>query len=404
MKLVGNSDFQRAANTSLILNYLRMARYASRMEIARELGLQPSTVTYIVNRLISGGIVRVCCDSHELPVRSGRKPVFLELVPEYGVVTGMDLQADYYHAVAVDITGQPVMERRQELSVGDSSIEKRLLSAYSDFFNAMDKSLPLLGMGIAIPGIVNSEERIVEDCWTHRLSHHSMDSFLDENFSFPVLIENDANCCAQYIQWFERESRQDSCLYLLSKFHKRQYLPESVPAVGIGLGLILHGSLYTGASYKAGEYQSILFNGKDMAYRQFSLDNDEIAQASGNLEIRRKIVSELLGNVLFLMKILNPDALYIGGEIGTYKELILEILENEHKARWEPLKQYGCQIEPLSESDSHPALGAAACMLKNIYTVPQVGTGVPNQRIWKSLLANIYSESEINKSTNKYKE
>ena len=389
MKIVGNSIFQRTANTSLILNFLKTRKSASRGEIAEKLGLRPSTITYITGRLINGGIVRtVDAESAGKAGRSGRKPVQLEIVPDFGQVIGMDLQADYYHAVVTDIRGEAVIERRRELPVDVQSIEERLKSAVEDLSKIMDFNIPLLGMGIAIPGIVNSHSRIVKDCWTHKLIDYDLGDFLDEAFPFPVIIENDANCCARHIQWSQEGLEKGSFIYLLTKFHEKKYLPESVPPIGIGLGLILGGRLYSGAQHEAGEYQSVFYRNEEEVHWQLSMDNERIERAANDAAIQREIISELLGNVLFLVKILNPDALYIGGEAGSCGDLIDESLKEEYAGVWKDLGRRGCRIDVLEESGSHPAMGAAACMLDSIYTIPQVGGGAPTKRIWDGLLAN----------------
>lgn len=393
MKIVGNSVFQRAANISLILNFLRTRKNASRGEIAEKLGLRPSTVTYITGRLINGGILRTsAAESRRKSKRIGRRPVQLEIVPDFGQVIGMDIQADYYHGVVTDIRGEPVIERRRELPVDAHSIEERLKSAVEDLSRETDLNTPVLGMGIAIPGIVNASSRIIKDCWTHKLIDHDLSWFLDDAFPFPVLIENDANCCARHVQWREEGLEKGSFIYLLTKFHEKKYLPESVPPMGIGLGLILGGRLYSGAHHEAGEYQSVFYRSEEAVHWQLSMDNERIEQAGTDPGIQREIVSEILGNVLFLMKILNPEALYIGGEAGAWGAMIQESLEEEYAAVWKTLQRRGCRIHVLEESDSHPAMGAAACMLDSVYTIPQVGGGAPDKRIWDGLLANLFKD------------
>ncbi|MCG8452287.1 MAG: ROK family transcriptional regulator [Spirochaetales bacterium] len=390
MKIVGNSNFQKAANTSLILNYLRHVESTSRSEMAQKLGLQPSTVTYIVERLEKGGILRTCAPPDTLPHKSGRKPVGIGLNPQFGQVIGLDLQADYYHAIITDIRGVEITSRRASLSPKLTTIQDRLLAAVEDLHPALDSQVQVLGMGLALPGVVDSNQRIVKDCWTHSLLNYSLGEFLDSQFTFPVVVENDANCCARHIQWSTEESEHEDCLYLLSKFHDRRHLPPNVPPIGIGLGLILGGKLHTGSSHEAGEYQSVHTPDSRVAHWQLSLENNELDHLNQDEEVRQRVVTELLGNMLFLMRILNPRVLHIGGNIGEWGALIQKSLETEYQEGWRPLKEQGCRIVPQGNSSSHPAHGAAACLLETLYAIPQVGQPGPERRIWNRLLGNLF--------------
>ena len=77
-KVVGNSQYQKVANALLILRLLRKGAN-TRVAIARELGLQPSTVTYSVNRLLEVGLVQESSTSVQNGSASlGRKAVSIE--------------------------------------------------------------------------------------------------------------------------------------------------------------------------------------------------------------------------------------------------------------------------------------------------------------------------------------
>jgi len=58
MKVIGNSQYQKALNASLILNYLLQNQTATRVELVNQLGLRASTITYICNRSISIDLIR----------------------------------------------------------------------------------------------------------------------------------------------------------------------------------------------------------------------------------------------------------------------------------------------------------------------------------------------------------
>ncbi|MDA3957962.1 ROK family transcriptional regulator [Oceanispirochaeta sp.] len=393
MKIVGNSLFQKAANSALILNYLRIHRSCSRHQMAEELGLQPSTVSYIVNRLIKAGLVEEFVDAVVQKIGLGRRPISIRIISNFGYVIGLDLQVDYYCAVICDVSGHILSSQRIEYNFGKHDFQALLIQTVIDVRKQLNPEIPILGMGLAIPGIVNRYNSYVKDCWTHNLKDIDLSSFLDTSFSFPVVMENDANCCAQNILWNNPESKDDSFIYLLSRFHKRKMLPENLPSIGIGIGMVLNGQLYTGVSHEAGEYQSILFSKERQLKWQLSLSGEEMDRALYDPEIQREIIRELMGNMTFLLQILNPRALFIGGDLSDNGDMVQEILLHDYKEKWMSLESKGCQLKVVEEGTYDPARGAAACMLSELYAIPQVGTSHKNKQKWNTLLSNVIEET-----------
>ncbi len=396
MKVVGNNFFQKAANSSLILNYLRTHEPCSRHQMASELGLQPSTVTYITGRMLNAGLIEECREKELSPKKgSGRKPVGIRINPSFGYVIGLDLQIDYYCAVVCDASGKVVKSFRKDHKTGSRGFRKLLTSAMNEVCRKINPDIPILGAGLAIPGIVNRETSFVKECWTHELKNEDLSSFLDETFSFPVMVENDANCCAQNILWNQSEKGGQSFIYLLSRFHNRTLLPEeNVPSIGIGLGMALDGKLYTGISHEAGEYQSILFSKERQLKWQLSLSDDEMDRALYDPEIRKDIIRELMGNMILILQVLNPQALFIGGDLSESGSIVQSVLEENYSGRWKKMQSKGCRLEMVEEGKFDPALGAAACLFNKLYAIPQVGNHGKSNKKWKTVLENILKEKE----------
>jgi len=393
LKIVGNSRFQKAANSALILNYLRINRSCSRHQMAEDLGLQPSTVSYITGRLIKAGLVEEISEKAPQKKGSGRRPILVQLIKQYGYVIGLDLQVDYYCAVVCDITGTFIDSKKREYGRKKLDFQTLLVNTVSEVTRNLDPHIPVMGMGLALPGIIRSADNIVKDSWTHNLKDADFTEFLDESFPFPVIMENDANCCAQNILWNHPETHyDDSFVYLLSRFHKREHLPENLPSIGIGMGLVVNGKLYTGQTQEAGEYQSILFSRERQLKWQLSLSEKEMDRALYDPEIQIEIIRELMGNMMLILQILNPKALFIGGDLSGSGDLVHNVLTTDLFERWEILKNKGCQVEMRDQGGFDPAKGAAACMLNELYAIPQVGNNPENKKKWKTLLSNITEE------------
>ncbi len=383
MKIVGNSRFQKAANSSLILNYLREREECSRIDLSESLGLRPSTVTYIINRLMNMGLVREKKGT-ESATRNGRPPILLEINRDFGRIIGLDLQADYYNAVITDTAGKILQSRNKVYDKWGLSFEELLKNVLEDIIGEK-KDAPIIGLGLAVPGIVDPENSIIKDCWTHNLKSRDFSSFFEESFDFPVIVENDANCCAWKSIWDNREL--ENFIYLLPRFHNKEIVPQGLPSIGVGLGLVLNGSVYHGFSHRAGEFRSVFMGNNDPG--QTSLSMEEMDRIASDPLIKRKFMVELLKNLFWMINILNPRSIYIGGDLSGNSRMLHEILSNELKDDWKRIQQNDCTLTMLEEAAMDAAKGAAASILTELYSIPQINTRDLSPRKWKNLLSNI---------------
>ncbi len=93
----------------------------------------------------------------------------------------------------------------------------------------------VLGVGVALPGIVESNGHIVRECWTHELKECDFSKLSQDTFPFPVVFENDANACVQKYLWDGAEEKQDNFIYLLAREYPQEIVPPDVPHLGLGL-------------------------------------------------------------------------------------------------------------------------------------------------------------------------
>ncbi len=390
MKIVGNSKFQKAANGSLILNFLRKEGGASRSMISEKLGLQPSTVTYIMNRLLQAGLV--CEAEPENNTENVKRGVKLEINSSYGAVIGLDLQADYYNAVISDITGRILETIHREYLSATSNFETRFSEVMAEVEKEVPNTIPVLGAGVAIPGVVDPEGPVIEECWTHNLRQKHLAAYLESEFSFPISVENDANCCAWGSLWYDSEEENDSFIYLLPRFHRRDLVPKDYPTIGIGLGLVYNGHIYNGFKHRAGEFRSFLFEQSGSVPGQISLTQEEMERIRQDKMVRRKLVVELFRTLILFMHITNPRAIYIGGDLSGDGELIEQVLLDELQEQWGQLHNGGVGLVVLSDADYDAAKGASAAMLNTLYSIPRIGERDQNVRVWNSLLTNLIEQ------------
>ena len=172
-------------------------RYAplSRAEIAERLYLTPPTITNIVSELIQQGVVE------ELPATVGaathsvgRKPIAIDLVPGSRLALGISLGRDATHYCITDLRGgvqaQGVFELMPE---NYDDMLRQLLQ----ILNKLKKRHPaewelLIGIGIAVPGIVNPHTGVIKNLGSERPSwrEQPLGPALSQSLQLPVRLEN----------------------------------------------------------------------------------------------------------------------------------------------------------------------------------------------------------------------
>lgn len=383
MKVIGNSQFQKSLNGALILNYLLKNRSASRIELAEHLGLQPSTITYIINRFLKINLIRES-EPEKKKQGSGRPAVKLQLNPDYGRVIGIEMQTNYYNAVICDINGKVLSQLQGEYSPARASFEQKFQQVITTARSRV--SGQLLGVGIAIPGMVHPESATIEESLAHNITSLRLAEYIENTYEFPVILENDANSCALHILWEQREHRSPSFLYVLPRFHDPDNLPPHFPAVGIGLGIVIEGKLYRGVDHRAGEFRSAFLNRND--HSEVSISVQDTRQMKDKPVVKRRLFAEILQNLGFAVSLLNPGSILVGGDIAGDEELIRSILNEELQPTQQFFKHSHCTIETLQDVTYDAAKGAAANMLTELYQVPQAGMSGMSRRIWAHMLAN----------------
>jgi glucokinase len=218
----------------------------------------------------------------------------------------------------------------------------------------------IAGVGIALGGIVNQKKGVVywpqKQYTSYTYISLPLKDYLEKKFGFPVMIENDANACA-FAEYLLNFGEYKNIIYMFS---------------GVGCGIITHGSLYGGKDGAAGE---LFLNSKDVMssplgdfsfLRQWPADlgiakrakelislgkdtslikkitptgelflRDIFEEAKKKDKLAREVIKEAafsLGiKIAFLVNLLNPELIIIGGGIEEAGEFFLEECINSIK-------------------------------------------------------------------------
>jgi predicted NBD/HSP70 family sugar kinase len=234
----------RERNALRVLDYLFREGPARRVDVVRATALSRATVSKLIGELQAQGLVIEQRSALAVAGRSGRPPTMLTLNPEIGAFGGVDFGHSSVRVAIADVTGTLLAEDRLDLDV-DNAAELAITAAVERLPALVAQAgLPrkrLLGVGAAISAPVRSGgASVVAAGILPGWSAVSPQRELARRLGIPVHVGNDANLGAlAEVRTGAAAGASDVVYLMLSS--------------GVGGGLVLGGSLFTGHSGMTGE-------------------------------------------------------------------------------------------------------------------------------------------------------
>lgn len=290
----------------------------------------------------------------------------LELKKNYGYIAGVELQSDYYRLVVINLNAETVHAETGDLVTYGENITANVLQIISVFQQA-HPHYNLIGVGIGITGIINSDDGCVNYSIPLRISEpYRLSDQLEVQLGIPVLLENDANCGA----WSElngyRAADKENFIFILMKFWE-EHQQEHFARIGVGLGIVIDGKVYKGSNHSAGEFKSIFSKGRNKS--QFALSDEEINRVPEDTGCTQKYISELSSNMALLVNTFNIHKVIVGCDVSIQDDYILDILMVEIKQNWQYPFDNEYEVSFSSQSENIVAHGAASMFLEKIFEV-----------------------------------
>jgi predicted NBD/HSP70 family sugar kinase len=221
-----------------VFERVRAAGLIPRVQVAKELGVSPASVTTITQELIEAGLIEEMATSRGGEQGRGRPAVALGVKASAHHVVGLKVSDQNMSAVVTDFAGNHLadhsLERRPSaLSPSDVvGLIETLVDAVTAKAGMARKDLS--AVGVAIPGYIDSPAgRVI---WSSVLAERNVPlaAQAQARIGLPVHIDNDANLCALAELWFGAgRGRSDFAVVTIEH--------------GLGMGLVLNHRLYHGA-------------------------------------------------------------------------------------------------------------------------------------------------------------
>lgn len=351
----------------------------SRVDIADRLGLDKSTVTNQVNRLLELGLV-LETEEGESSSKGGRRPIRLDINKDFGRFIGIEIRIDSYIAVLVDLAGgvRQVVSGRSASQRGDFA--EGMLAIIGEVSEAFGGGKGLLGVGVGVGGLVDSKKSRIR---------YSVPLGLDKPLDFgkaiaarlpyPCFVENDANCCAWGELSFGRSEELRDILFALVEYRPRSGAePGTEPAsesgteasqgldggIGVGFGVVLGGKVHAGSHGNAGEFRSVFCDGPGEL--QFAVGPDDIRRLDRDPAALARVADELARNMAMLINTMDFERVFIGGDIESLDVDMPAVLRRRLAENWMYPAPKGVDIRYSSLGDKAVAYGAAGMVFDRL--------------------------------------
>ena len=233
---LASSENARDINRDIVLEIIRSQQPVARADLARSSGLQPSTISAIVEQLISEKWVSEGAMSRRprgrpstlLSLNDAMVILVADVRPNQAIVALVDLNGRFLAREAVPLVSEPAR-----------SVAKIVQSMQSMRATHSDRSFE--GIGISMPGRVDPESQRLILAPNLKWADYDIKGVIQEQMQLQVELANAANACLLSELWSGRlDGIRNTVLITVSE--------------GIGGAILANGQIITSRSGLAGEF------------------------------------------------------------------------------------------------------------------------------------------------------
>ncbi len=396
----------RDMNEILVLNQVRERQPISRIDIADSTGLEGSTVSKIVTRLLENEFVYENGVGSASPL-GGRKKRFLHLNPDKAYAVGVDLGPQHNLIAVSDFSGrilrQATVDNDPDPRVALEAVAgaiRKLLQANQTPKVPKDR---VVGIGVSLVGLVDAKEgRVLAGESLGWGDDVPVGSILRQalHLALPVYFDNGARLAALAELWLGTHTARQP--------HDLVFLEVSE---GVGAGIVIQGQLYHGSLNGAGEFGHISLDpagprcscggrgclevfASDQAtverYRELCRAENRAAESRGAITMDDVIARAKTGNPRALEAVrqtagylgrglipiiysVNPEVIVLGGEITGAWDIVYPEIRRVLATQVTRFYSSHVTIIPSTLGDKPSLAGAIALVLARAFTVPSLG-------------------------------
>lgn len=329
-----------------VFSLIRAQGNASGANLAKQTGMQPSSLVYILNNLKEKGLILVSGHGNSTS-RGGKKPVLWQVNPAYGNILGLEVMGHAIRAVLVNLAGEVILKAEKDFRPGSPvKMVSRILNIISEIINESGQSIEkLLYISCAVPGIVDPLNHKIIYSYGLKLKDFDLRSYIIDAYGIPTGVINDANAGAIGDQWFTG---------LDLSINNALYLSYNPLAGGMGLGIIIDRKLYTGSNGLAGEFSirvpalSVIISEKLKAFDNAEIlltgvekpDSVQISELFAyakkgcifSNEVLSALCKQVASEISRMIGLFDPDRITLGGDLSICEHMCCSEVMHHLKA------------------------------------------------------------------------
>ncbi len=399
METEEHSLTERERKNVAILDSIKRYGPISRTDISKMTKLNIVTVSNYVNNFIEQGIVI----EKGLDISSGgRRPTIVVLNPKSAYVIGVDLGIFAVRAVLSDLEGAIAAQSKAPRPRDSAdSVVKTVIEQVDQVIKSSNVDpKKIRGIQIGASGVIDREVGTVRCTEGVASIYVPITTLLQEKFKMPVKLDHDVTTAA-YGEWsLGAGTDVDIMLFMFS---------------GVGCGMIINGEIYHGSSGTAGEVSikegvppaadvADVWIGNISALKPWAAhlgipDEAREALKSGTasriselvkgeldqitletviqalkdgdklaIEIVQKAGERLGIRIAFLINLMNPGAVVIGGGIEAAGPAVIEAVKKMVRMYAFEEMANAVKIVPARLGENSVALGAASLVIRDVFS------------------------------------
>jgi N-acetylglucosamine repressor len=406
VRKINTRDFRIATRTTsrdinrrIALNLIREHQPISRADLARRMSMTRGVVSVLAQELINQDLIYEGATGEAM---RGRKPTFLHLRTQNRLAIAVDVRFSKTYLMLYDFSGQQLALETYDTIFSIPQFVKDLAARIRKMLKTKGFLPSCEGVGVVVPGMVDQRTGRILNAPALGWRDVDIRDKLSAATRLPVHVENSARACALAQLWLQRGETGP---------HTFAYVSVSD---GVGVGIVVNGELLRGHDHVAGEFGHIPLNlegprcmcGATGCWEAYTSNLATLSHYFGwklsklspkvlrDSEQNSFTILDLIGRarsgdakaiaairssarflglgLATIVNVINPDCIYLSGEMTTAWDLIEGVVR---KALAERALTEAAARTPLrvTSTQDYPRLrGAAALIAAPTFAAPRV--------------------------------
>lgn len=245
--LTGKPQLNREVNRRIILARIRREGEVSRADLAKITEIRPPTISAVMRDLVDEGLVE---ERGAGATKGGRAPRLFAIRGSIPRALGFEVNESRVLAALCDLHGEPCEEISVDFTpCSPADTVKKLMEIRDGLLNSAGVSWStVLGVGIAMPGLIRGEEGLVRLSQPFDWHEVPFRSLCETEWNRRTYLVNDSLAGGMGAHFLGGAGDVRNLVYL-----NVRYLNASHGVLGLGCGIVLDGEPFHGEFGAAGE-------------------------------------------------------------------------------------------------------------------------------------------------------